>query len=237
MPLRSSSSISDDRHRQHVQALVTALVEFQKAQCYFSCANQMAGLIYVNQVSNGNIQALQDIVMVGITCTIGLVPVVFSLTCINRYGRESWYLTALTFCSCGLSTAALIWVQYWWEIEAKLYHSPWGDFGLAHTTFPACGWTEGFISESHSTWCPNQQTIAPADPVNYLRLTWTSWVISVIWLFTCLAKKARSFRWWPRSTKSHSNATLLRWGRIFSNVVYYSSWLVAFAIQFYMVSQ
>lgn len=101
---------------------------------------------------------------------------------------------------------------------------------------PACSWTQGFISESYSTWCPNEETISSADPVNYLGLTWTSWAISTIWLFS-LERKARSFRWWPQWTKWHSNAARVRFGRIFGNVVYYSSWPVAFGIQFYLVSQ
>jgi len=239
-PLRSRSTASDNKRQRHIHALVTALVEFQKAQCYFACAIQIAGLIYINQVENLNTQSQQDIVMIGIACTIGFVPVVFVLTCINHYGRESWYLTAITFCSCALSTITLGWVERWWNVEASFYLSDpdaYYIYRMGQSSFPACGFSQGFTSESYSMWCPSQQTISPVDPVEYLRLIWTSWIISTIWLFISLERKARSFRWWPKWTERRSNAARLRWRTIFGNIVYYSSWPVAFGIQFYLVSQ
>lgn len=48
LPIRSQP-----RRDKHIQSLVTALVELQKAQCYFSSAIQIAAVMFVQQMHSG----------------------------------------------------------------------------------------------------------------------------------------------------------------------------------------
>ena len=55
LPIRSQP-----RRDKHVQSLVTALVELQKAQCYFSSAIQIAPIMFVKQMHSGAVYDLLD---------------------------------------------------------------------------------------------------------------------------------------------------------------------------------
>ncbi|KAL8830012.1 MAG: hypothetical protein Q9191_001676 [Dirinaria sp. TL-2023a] len=79
--------------------LAAALVEFQKAQCYFMIAVQIAAMV---TISDGRLQStsLQQLynnwVAVGVISGSGFLPVTFNLLCLQSTGKRSWYLTLLS---------------------------------------------------------------------------------------------------------------------------------------------
>ncbi|KAL8791260.1 MAG: hypothetical protein Q9213_000217 [Squamulea squamosa] len=85
------------RHR--VPNLISALFEFQKAQCFFMIAVQVAAIIVMKQ---GGFQAktLQQLFnsysAITLVAICGYLPVVFTLLNLHGAGKDSWYIIALS---------------------------------------------------------------------------------------------------------------------------------------------
>ena len=88
------------------EALITALVEFHKAQCFFSMALQIASLFA--GVFHTNILYLYMLLPLSMN---GILPVVFTFLLLVQYGRASVYLTALT-CASWLLASIVFWGLY-----------------------------------------------------------------------------------------------------------------------------
>lgn len=90
--------------------LVTALVEFQKAQCYFMLAVQIAAIVTISkgQYQANNLQQLyNNWQVVHVISISGFVPTTFILLCLQSVGKRSWYLTILSTITVGISTVTL----------------------------------------------------------------------------------------------------------------------------------
>jgi len=90
--------------------LVTALVEFQKAQCYFMLAVQIAAIVTISkgQSQANNLQQLyNNWEVVHVISISGFVPTTFILLCLQSVGKRSWYLTILSTITVGISTVTL----------------------------------------------------------------------------------------------------------------------------------
>ena len=107
--MRSASSIQKRARERALPRLVAALVEFQKAQCYFMIAVHIAA---VTTVSNGRLQpaSLQQLYN---TCQAvrelsisGILPITFTLLCLQYAGKSSWYLNLLSTTTLGISAAS-----------------------------------------------------------------------------------------------------------------------------------
>jgi len=94
-------SFEEKTRRHHTAALITALVEFHKNQCYFVGAIQIA-IIAAHQQAEG-----LDTIFVSVLAINGLVSIISTLVCITRYGRQSWYMILLSLVMFLLSTATL----------------------------------------------------------------------------------------------------------------------------------
>ncbi|KAH9215739.1 hypothetical protein DL95DRAFT_388363 [Leptodontidium sp. 2 PMI_412] len=108
----------------HLGSLTSALVEFQKAQCFFSATLQIAALIvlpsYLQQVRG------KDQILLRLTAANAFSPIMLTLLHIDFLGgRNSWYLLFLSGVSFVLGTAT-----YWAAsprlsgaaIDAYLFH-------------------------------------------------------------------------------------------------------------------
>lgn len=103
----SSLAASQTIYTQHLGALTSALVEFQKAQCFFSTTLQIAALIvlpdYLSQVRG------KDQILLRLASGNAVAPIMLTLTHIGFLGgRNSWYLLTLSGVSFTLGTAT-----YW----------------------------------------------------------------------------------------------------------------------------
>lgn len=98
--------------------LITALVEFHKAQCYFANTIQITALILFRQnqsdisvylKSNEPIfdKDLIDSNVLVLLATSACMPVCVVLACITRYGRHSWYVIVLSTITVLLATATM----------------------------------------------------------------------------------------------------------------------------------
>ncbi len=91
-----------------MQVLLAALAEFQKAQCFFLIALEIAAQIVIRKgfLDSANLSELVNTYALinDISCS-GCLLVAFTLFCLYRAGMESWYLSILTLCALGISTA------------------------------------------------------------------------------------------------------------------------------------
>jgi hypothetical protein len=93
--------------------LVTGLVEFHKAQCFFSSTIQIASLSYGLYTID-----LLTVFLVIPLATNGIIPVVFGHLLVLRYGRSTLYITVLTAISWALSSL-VYWSLYMHLIPIK----------------------------------------------------------------------------------------------------------------------
>lgn len=96
--------LSKQTRELHIEALVTAMVEFHKYQCYFASSVQIATLMVFVNLQTYDV----DIRLLGLLAINGIVPIIFTLACIMQHGRQSWYLIVLSVLTFLLSTATMV---------------------------------------------------------------------------------------------------------------------------------
>lgn len=92
----------------HLQVLLAALAEFQKAQCFFLIALEIAAQVVIRRgfLDSANQSELRNTyAMINAISTSGCLPVAFMLFCLHTAGMESWYLSVLTVCTVVIATA------------------------------------------------------------------------------------------------------------------------------------
>lgn len=88
-----------ERPNKHRATLLSVLVDFQKAQCFFMLAMQIAAHVVL---SNGLFEgiSLQQIYnnyeLLGSIAISGFLPITFTLLCLHSAGMRSWYLLILS---------------------------------------------------------------------------------------------------------------------------------------------
>jgi len=112
------------RLNHHLEALNSALVEFQKAQCFFSVTLQIATLTVLSNLSSES-QA-KDKVLLRLSSANAFSPIALTLAQIDFLsGRDSWYLFILSSVSFILGTLAY-WLSGYPEREGyHLYTNPY----------------------------------------------------------------------------------------------------------------
>ena len=219
------------RREHHVQTLVAALVEFQKAQCYFAGAIQIAAIAFARQVLRfGNeVHTVNgDATSAGSLFTVsgnGFAPEIFVLTCIALHGRQSWYLTLLSLCSVALSTLTLIFALVIWSPMFKEYlHG--GPRPTEYSRFiPSC--LQNYTS--FSTICGPKTSIfdigfEPEARLKNAVWTWVMWANSFAWASYCVVLMVQN-RHKPDLVKGPKSRV---WYTVFI-----ISWTITFAYQIY----
>lgn len=86
------------RTQQFYDALLAALVEFFKAQCFVAMASSIAALIVFKSQDTGS---FLDRTALMTTSSVGILPVTFTLYILAtfNYTRKSWYLYFLSLCT------------------------------------------------------------------------------------------------------------------------------------------
>ncbi|KAL8845288.1 MAG: hypothetical protein Q9176_000458 [Flavoplaca citrina] len=139
-----------------VPNLISALFEFQKAQCFFMVAVQVAAIIIakrggfdattLQQLSN----SYSAITLVAIC---GYLPVIFTLLNLHGAGQDSWYII-------GLSTITVVTAGITAFTTKRFVPSP-NDMNDLHNvagSWPSCG------NRNPTTFCLSHNTV---DPFNY----------------------------------------------------------------------
>ena len=168
----------------HTNAIITALVDFHKCQCYFSSTIQITGLMLFHDIQFNTAQVwhgaalppdIFDLSILTVLALSGLVPISLTLVCLTRYGHQTWHLIILSLITMALSTGTLS--------CPFIYHRRFGDpvtdqyFGPnLEDLYPLCG----------SSKLRNNDigTITFAKP-----WIWAIWLNCVIWTISCLVRK------------------------------------------------
>ena len=254
------NTVSSQRDKRK-EVIITGLVEFQKAQCYFAVAVQTAALVYTHQFqsSGGQVRIgvdtnqtdLIDAVFLFTIATNGYIPVVFSLVCISWHGHLTWYIIGLSLSSIALSTSTLVNFYISRTIQSVVPLVPSNIESFGSTNFyTACG---GYNVEQLQIWCgPGTSFLKSNWPGHNVVLSgwnWVLWVNCFVWTLYCVIKHTvktnkservkRLFRrisvWWHRSQRRSyfTKGTGASW--IWFSL-FFSTWSISLGYQLYLYS-
>ncbi|KAH8692516.1 hypothetical protein GQ44DRAFT_780108 [Phaeosphaeriaceae sp. PMI808] len=96
---------SENRVKNLVAAFITSLVDFQKAQCYYMMAIQIASktTLHRNRAEGTVAQREATITVVLVVATLGVVAPTLILYCLCILENRSWYILLLTVTTSALS--------------------------------------------------------------------------------------------------------------------------------------
>ena len=194
---------------QHKSNLITALVEFHKAQCYFASTIQITALILYHQ-SQSNVsvwltsnEPILDIDLIDsdvllLLATSASVPICVVLACITRYGRHSWYVIILSTITVLLATATMGSAAATF-LSDNVKGSPWiPNVDDSSIETPSCkiytnSSSQGFLPPlcGHSKLGKN--LLPPGDTVSN-HWIWAVWANCIIWLLYCITEKLLSLK-------------------------------------------
>lgn len=142
--------------RYRVPNLISALFEFQKAQCFFMIAVQVAAIIVVQRggFEAKNLQQLSNSFSATTLVAIcGYLPVVFALLNLHGAGKCSWYILALSTITVVISGVTAFNTR-------RFYPSPndMADLKKVTGSWTSCG------NKDPTTFCLSPRTV---DPFNY----------------------------------------------------------------------
>ena len=242
----------------HFRILVTALVEFQKNQCYFAVAIQIAAVVFTRQQMKSQYPDFFDAALLITIATNASIPIVFVLVCIAQDGRLSWHMIALSLVSFALSTATLVYSGAFWDINRRytLYMNTtmsindeydfyrgdsdaafWGSAAVSDPLY-SCG---NYLFSDLASWCgpisPYSNIISLGVVRSYWN--WIVWAICLSWMVYCffnmmsLTTSKRKFSWLQRIT-AHLPQCLS--SRLIGYSAFGFSFSSAFGYQFYLFS-
>ena len=239
----------------HIQALVVATIEFQKSQSYFAGATQLANLVYFSRQSYYSSPDVMDETFLYTLATNGFIPPVFILVIINRFGRQSWYLTLLAGSIFAVSTAALMTTQSYWKSAPRAF----AGLNIFTDPFPrptTCGFDSGFAENDANRFSSllcghNKQSLKRAlRPTWAVNFIWFTWFNALLWYLYCLMTKILCMtsvrtriskflqdQWCdgPPPVRAWT-AYFSRYREISWHALFIITWTVSFGLQFYLYS-
>ena len=166
----------------HTNAIVTALVDFHKCQCYFSSTIQITGLILFHAIRSHTAQAshgaadIFDLSVLTVLALSGLVPISLTLVCLTRYGHRTWHLIILSVITMAISTGTLscpfIYLRRFGDPVTDQYLGP-----NLENLYPLCGSSKLRKNDIGTTTF--------AKP-----WIWAVWLNCVTWTIFCILWKA-----------------------------------------------
>ncbi len=231
--------------------LITALVEFHKAQCYFASTIQITALILFHQnqsdisvyiKSNEPIfdKDLIDSNVLVLLATSAFVPICVVLACVTRYGRHSWYVIVLSTITVLLATATMGSAYYYFEKDW-----PWNPNVLDESfATPSCE-----IYSQNGPYLPSlcghsklgNNRLPDGDTTSNFWI-WVVWANCIIWLVYCIFEKILSGKGYiPDHARNAvlfcQNRYFVAFGKAFRKrplwtLVYVVPWALCFTAQF-----
>lgn len=133
---------------KHMDALITAVIEFQKAQCYFMSSIQIASMVVMEAglLDSTNLQQLSNNYnLIIVVCLGGTLPITFVLFWLRAAGKQSWELCILSTVTISLSMAAYF--------IARGFNLKSNEALLANgTSYPGCGTINPMAFCYFGTW-------------------------------------------------------------------------------------
>ena len=168
----------------HTNAIITALVDFHKCQCYFSSTIQITGLMLFRVIQFHTAQAwhgkalspdIFDLSVLTVLALSGLVPISLTLVCLTRYGHQTWHLLIQSLITMALSTGTLacpfIYLRSFGDPNTDQYLGP-----NLEDLYPLCGSSKLRMNDIGTTTF--------ARP-----WIWAIWLNCVIRTISCLVRK------------------------------------------------
>ena len=202
--LHTPAWVPFQKKARHAQSLVTALVEFHKAQCYFAGAIQIAAVIFagsfrktMNRCRDGSatdelptfLQQM-DAELLFTLSTNGTLPIAFTLTCIARYGRQSWYLILLSVSTITISTTTLIYASILWPSVAE---------SLSMKPTLSLEFCAGNLQD-YESWCGSGKTVfntSITPDKSMVGWSWVLWITAMSWvLYSTIEFKYKISKKW-----------------------------------------
>ena len=101
---------SSQNNPQYSKALTSALVDFQKAQCWFMLATNIAGLVVLKSggLDPDSLQRLYNTnVLIKVIAIGGFLPITFSLFNLHMVQKLSWYPITLSIATIAVAVTTL----------------------------------------------------------------------------------------------------------------------------------
>lgn len=251
-------------------ALVAALVDFHKIQCFFASTIQITALIFFQESQSSSAQDITavrssfrdffDTSVLIVLATSGFIPIVFTLACISRYGRQSWYLIVLSLVTILLATATLACSYIYardYGIPRDVYFSNMqnlylyndNNYNNVSTVSTTCN-IKGNVGQSIFPLCGSSNlehnTTSPGTVAN--RWILAAWVNCILWFLVCIAQHCyNSHHSTYRSYHQCLSDISARypWFKVLSRVffkrslwtiIFLLAWSFCFGFQFYLFS-
>ena len=135
---------------KYPEALTIAIVNFQKAQCFFMLATNIAGLIIEVQggLAPGSLQQLYNTyVFIKVIAIGGFLPITFTLLNLHMIEQLSWYILTLSTATIAVATATL-------TITDKVFMPNPEDFDQI-VSLTTQGGPSSCASQNLLPWCYN----------------------------------------------------------------------------------
>lgn len=133
---------------KHMDALITAAIEYQKAQCYFKSAIQIASIVVMEAglLGSTNLQQLSNKYnLIVVVCLGGTLPITFVLFRLRAAGKKSWELWILSAVTISVSVATYF--------IARGFNLKSNEARLANgTSYPGCGTINPMAFCHYGTW-------------------------------------------------------------------------------------
>lgn len=143
---------SAQSYKKFPEALTAALVNFQKAQCFFMLATNIASLIIEKNGGSepGSLQQLYNTyVFIKVIAIGGFLPITFTLLNLHMIKQLSWYLLTMSIVTVAVATTAL-------TLKDSAFMPTPDDF--AQITLAASqGGPASCASQNLVAWCYNPQ--------------------------------------------------------------------------------
>lgn len=197
---------AEESYNGHLAALTSALVEFQKAQCFFAVTLQIAALIVIPEYLKG--MHSKDQILLRLTAANGFSPIMLTLAHIDFLGgRNSWYLLFLSGVAFTLGTAT------YWYTSPQLTGGPinWQTtYDNPAAPLPSCGNVAPFAPCFVKNQFQDYNIWPKFQGVSLYKLTETVglvvWVVClIIFLYRVAYKICHIRNNWPRLSKHLSN--------------------------------
>lgn len=151
-------------NRKYPEALTTALVDFQKAQCFFMLATNIASLIVEHSggLAPESLQQLYNTyIFIKVIAIGGYLPITFTLLNLHMIKHLSWYILSLSIITVAIATTTL-------TLKNTAFIPTANDFGKI-TAAASQGGPASCASQNLAPWCYN-----PRKDGNYFGFNSTS---------------------------------------------------------------
>ena len=244
--------LPEEQGKTHINRMVIALVDFHKAQCYFSCVIQITALAlfreskvfmgggYSGPPADQSHDQFDTSILI-VLATSGLIPVNLVLACIMRYGRHSWYLLILSLITTILATATLIASYYYTHVYGKpgyWYQNDLGDTfdntsaydGGVSCSLPSTAHVDDMIFPLCGNW-KLANNLLPTGVIDNGWI-WAVWANCIIWLFLGLGIKCYNLevlaRYHEKVMQFGTKLTLIK--HLIQKSRTYTTWIIVSAI-------